>query len=142
MPPPDGTREETAGAAINRRPPVADGEEVTVSAVHEAEEHQIGYKVLRCGTPVEAADGAPVGKVVRVLDNAREHIFDGIVISAADGRRFVDAPEVARITDRRVVLTIPAVEVPELPRDPGITGALGAGMRRTGRRWRRRVTGR
>ena len=102
----------------------------------------IGYRVLRRGTPVRSADGVEVGTVRRVLDNAREHIFDGIVISAADGRRFVDAPEVARITDRRVVLTIPAAEVPELPRDPGITGALGAGMRRTGRRWRRRVTGR
>ena len=83
-----------------------------------------------------------MGKVVRVLDNPREHIFDGIVISTAGGRRFVDAPEVAEITDRRVVLAIPAEEVAKLPRDRGMGEALGRGARRTGRRWRRRLTGR
>ena len=48
-------------------------------------------------------------------DNAREHIFDGIVIDTPDGRRFVDAPEVARIFERAVVLTITAEEARELP---------------------------
>jgi hypothetical protein len=38
-----------------------------------------------------SSDGEQVGTVRRVLDNAREHIFDGIVMDAADGRRFVDA---------------------------------------------------
>ena len=52
-----------------------------------------------------------------MLDNAREHIFDGIVITTPDGRRFVDAPEVARITEQRVTLTIDAAEAQaELPR--------------------------
>ena len=37
------------------------------------------------------------------LDNAREHIFDGIIIRASDGSlRFVDAPEVARTAERAV----------------------------------------
>ena len=75
----------------------------------------IGYKVLRRGTPVRSADGVEVGTVRRVQDNAREHIFDGIVIDTRDGQRFVDAPEVARIYERAVVLTITAEEARALP---------------------------
>jgi PRC-barrel domain len=77
--------------------------------------HQIGYKLLPRGTPVLTSDGVEIGTVQRVLDNAREHIFDGIIIATPGGRRFVDAPEVARITERRVTLTIDAVAARELP---------------------------
>jgi hypothetical protein len=77
--------------------------------------HAISYKALRRGTPVRAADGTEVGKVRRVLDNARENIFDGIVVETRDGMRFVDAPEVARIAELAVTLTISAEEVRELP---------------------------
>jgi hypothetical protein len=82
---------------------------------------QIGYKLLPRGVPVLSSDGVEIGKVHRVLDNAREHIFDGIVIATTNGRRFVDAPEVARITVKRVTLTIDAAEARELPppRGPG-----------------------
>ena len=41
----------------------------------------IAYDVLRRGTPVVDKDGSQVGTVHEVLDNAREHIFDGIVVS-------------------------------------------------------------
>jgi hypothetical protein len=37
------------------------------------------------------------------------------VIDTPDGRRFVDAPEVARIAERAVTLTITAEEVKALP---------------------------
>jgi hypothetical protein len=77
--------------------------------------HAISYKALRRGTVVRSSDGIEVAKVRRVLDNARENIFDGIVIDTGDGPRFVDAPEVARIFERAVVLTIRADEVRELP---------------------------
>ena len=77
--------------------------------------HAIGYKVLPRGTPVRSSDGVQVGTVRRVQDNVREHIFDGIVIDTPDGRRFVDAPEVARIFERAVVLTITAEEARGLP---------------------------
>jgi hypothetical protein len=77
--------------------------------------HAISYKALRRGTPVRAADGTEVGKVRRVQDNARENIFDGIVIETRGGMRFVDAPEVARIAELAVTLTISAEEVQELP---------------------------
>jgi hypothetical protein len=75
----------------------------------------ISYKALRRGTRVLAAGGTEVGKVRRVLDNARENIFDGIVVETRDGMRFVDAPEVARIAELAVTLTISPEEVAELP---------------------------
>jgi hypothetical protein len=52
-----------------------------------------------------------------VLDNAREHIFDGIVVTTDSGSRFVDAPEVARITLRHVTLTIDASQAAGLPEE-------------------------
>ena len=75
----------------------------------------ISYKVLASGTQVRSSDGEVVGSVDSVLENPREHIFDGIVIRTPNGRRFVDAPEVARIAERAVTLSITATEAAELP---------------------------
>ncbi len=108
----------------------------------------IGYQILRRGTPVRSSDGEPVGTVRRVLDNAREHIFDGIVIDTPDGRRFIDAPEVARIYERAVVLTITAQEARALPPQPSavadrlVNARTVRNTRRTlrllGERWKNR----
>ena len=98
------------------------------------DDHQVSSLALPRGVPVHASDGTQVGKVHRVLDNKREHIFDGIVIDTDGGRRFVDAPEVARITLRRVTLTIDAAEVAEL--------APPTRPQRIGRRWLPRLPGR
>jgi hypothetical protein len=73
--------------------------------------HAISFKVLRRGTPVLSSDGVELGKVRRVQEAKRENIFDGIVIDTGRGKRFVDAPEVARIAERVVTLTISAAEV-------------------------------
>jgi hypothetical protein len=75
----------------------------------------ISYLGLRRGTRVRGSDGVEVGRVQRVQDNAREHIFDGIVVETRRGRRFVDAPEVARIAERAVTLSITAEQVLALP---------------------------
>jgi hypothetical protein len=104
----------------------------------EDEGAPIAYTALGRGVPVHAADGPQVGTVHRVLDNEREHIFDGIVLATPEGRRFVDAPEVARIAERRVTLTITAAEAAELPEDRGMRGSLEASAKRTAARWRRR----
>jgi hypothetical protein len=80
-----------------------------------ADDHQIGYQALPRGVPVVSSDGIEIGTVHRVLDNAREHIFDGIEVRTRDGVRFVDAPEVARITRHRVTLSIDAAEAGSLP---------------------------
>ena len=98
--------------------------------------HAIGYKALARGTPVRSSDGQAVGTVRRVQDNVREHIFDGIVIDTPGGRRFVDAPEVARIFERVVVLTIDAAQARELPEPRSGVGARVEGapaVRRTKR---------
>jgi hypothetical protein len=70
----------------------------------------ISYKVVRRGTPVRSSDGVQLGTVRRSQEAKREHIFDGIVIDTEHGKRFVDAPEVARIAERAVTLTFPAAE--------------------------------
>jgi hypothetical protein len=98
--------------------------------VSEEDEHSISYLALPRGVPVLSADGVQVGTVHRALDNAREHIFDGIVIKTEAGRRFVDAPEVARITNLRVTLTIDAAEAADLPLE-------SEQNRRPGRGWKR-----
>ena len=95
-----------------------------MSGVHE-DGPAISYLALRRGTRVRGSDGAEVGRVQRVQNNAREHIFDGIEIATRDGRRFVDAPEVVRITERRVTLSITAAEARELPEPQ-----RGRGLRR------------
>ncbi len=78
--------------------------------------HAIHYAALAPGTPVFSSDEVELGKVREVLDNYREHIFDGIVMETADGElRFVDAPEVARTAERAVTLSITAAEASELP---------------------------
>lgn len=75
----------------------------------------ISFKVLRRGTVVRSSDGVEVGKVRRVLELARENLFDGIEVDTADRRIFVDAPEVAHLAERAVTLTISAAEVAALP---------------------------
>src|SRR6059058_4829476 len=98
--------------------------------------HAISYKVVRRGTPVRSSDGVQIGTVRRVLDNTRENIFDGIVIDTQRGRRFVDAPEVARIAERAVTLTIDAAAAGELP-EPSSLLAERVSMSTTMRRARR-----
>ncbi len=77
--------------------------------------HAISYKVLERGTPVAACDGSEVGTVREVLENVAEHIFDGLVIDTPAGERFVDAPEIARIAERRVTLTLDVEAAARLP---------------------------
>ena len=105
------------------------------------DDHQIGYQALPRGVPVFTSDGVEFGRVHRVQDNAREHIFDGIVVKTPRGSVFVDAPEVARITVRRVTLTIDAAAAEQLPEHRGKRGAFEEQARRSMRRWRRRLGG-
>ena len=110
----------------------------------EDDGHGVHYTAVTRGTPVLASDGSEIGKVDEVLDNYREHIFDGIVIEIPGGDlRFVDAPEVARTAERAVILTITATEAADLPpperappsfRPRQSTGRLG---RFLGGGWRR-----
>jgi hypothetical protein len=84
----------------------------------------ISYQALRRGTPVRSADGVKLGTVRRVQEAKREHIFDGIVIDTSKGKRFVDAPEVARIAERAVTVTFTAAEADQHLGD--VSSRLGA----------------
>jgi hypothetical protein len=107
----------------------------------DALDEPVGYLTLPKGTPVVASDGVTVGKVHKVQHHERERIFDGLVIQTHGGKRFVDAPEVAGMTRRKVDLEITSAEVAELPTPGGLLGALDTEARRAARRWRRRLPG-
>jgi hypothetical protein len=79
------------------------------------EGHAVHYSAVRPGTPVYSSDGVEVGRVRAVLDNHREHIFDGLVFEGSGGAlRFADAPEVARTAERAVTLTLDAEQAARL----------------------------
>ena len=73
----------------------------------------IAYTALQTSTHIFSSDDVELGTVERVIENKKEHIFDGIVMRTGNGLRWVDAPEVARITERRVTLTIDATAAAE-----------------------------
>ena len=76
----------------------------------------IHYAAVRRGTPVYSSDGVEVGKVEAMLDNYREHIFDGVVFEDGGGDlRFADAPEVSRTAERGVTLAVSAAQAAQLP---------------------------
>jgi hypothetical protein len=107
--------------------------------------HAVHYTAVTRGTPIYSSDEVEVGKVDEVLDNYREHIFDGIVMETPSGDlRFVDAPEVARTAERAVTLAITAAEAAELPPPekgpPEYVANLKAGRvsRLLGRGWRKK----
>ena len=101
--------------------------------------HAVHYTALAKGTPVYGSDDVEVGKVVEVLDNVPEHIFDGLVVEGTDGvRRFVDAPEVARTAELAVTLTITAAEAAALGPPPSSGPAPAEATRKLFRGFRRR----
>ncbi len=106
--------------------------------VEDPDEHAIGYQVVPRGTPVFASDGVQVGTFHKALHHGREHLFDGIVIKTEEGRRFVDAPEVARITNRRVILSIDSAEAGRLPEHHGLLGPMQERAQHRARRVKRR----
>ncbi len=85
----------------------------------------VAYTALQTGIPVLSSDEVEIGTLREVLDNEREHIFDGIVMETGAGARvFVDAPEVARTAERAVTLNITAEQAEDLP--PHESGGGGA----------------
>ena len=107
------------------------------SAVH--------YMAVERGTPVFSSDEVELGTVEQILDNYREHIFDGIVMRTPAGEyRFVDAPEVKRTAERAVTLSITAADAERLPppeKGPGefeIRRGAGKVARKFGFGWKKR----
>jgi uncharacterized protein YrrD len=80
------------------------------------------YMTLAEGVPVYSSDGRRLGEVAHVLAEPDKDIFDGIVIEAGGGHRFVDAPEVDAIHEQGVVLALDAASAERLP-EPGANPA-------------------
>jgi hypothetical protein len=109
------------------------------------EGNAVHYSAVSPGTPIYSSDGVEVGRVRKVLDNRKEHIFDGVVFADSAGKlRFVDAPEVARTAERAVTLGIDVEQAKRLgPPEQGAPGlAPNLGGSRLGRLfsggWKRR----
>jgi hypothetical protein len=91
---------------------------------------RISYLVLKAGVPIFSSDGEQVGSVIRAMWVQEKDVFDGIVFHTAAGhhdRRFVDAPEVGEIYERRVILRIDAAEAAQLPKPGENPAALSVG---------------
>jgi hypothetical protein len=89
----------------------------------------ISYLALAEGVPVYSSDGRKLGKVEHVLAEPEEDIFDGFVIDTSvlpGGHRFVDAPEVAEVHERGVVLKLDAEAAERLPEPSANPGVLEA----------------
>jgi uncharacterized protein YrrD len=85
------------------------------------------YLVIKSGVPVYSSDGKKLGEVEHVLAVPDDDVFDGIVLDTSalpGGHRFVDAPEVAEIYERGVVLKIDAEAAEKLPEPSPNPGAL------------------
>lgn len=77
----------------------------------------MSYLTLAEGATVYSSDGHELGRVQHVLADVDDDIFDGIILDAreAKGSRFVDAPYVADIYERGVVLSLDAQAASDLP---------------------------
>jgi hypothetical protein len=75
----------------------------------------IAYTALPEGTPVFTSDGQKIGTVKRVLADLEDDIFDGLIVDTHDGDRFVDAPNVGDLYERRAELKLSAADATHLP---------------------------
>jgi hypothetical protein len=78
----------------------------------------ISYLTLEPGTPVLSSDGEEVGRVEHVLADHEADVFDGLVVDmrlGPGGLRFADAPQVAELHERGVVLALDAAQARRLP---------------------------
>jgi hypothetical protein len=80
--------------------------------------HRVSHLAVPKGVPVLSSDGVEIGKLEFALSDERTGIFDGVVVDTKRGPggwRFVDAPEVAELHERGIVLKIDAAECENLP---------------------------
>jgi hypothetical protein len=85
------------------------------------------YLVLPDGAPVYASGGEELGTVKHVLADPEVDVFDGLVIAAGGGHRFVDASHVDECYERGVVLTLDAGAAAKLPEPSANPAEVAAG---------------
>ncbi len=87
------------------------------------------YLAAELGVPVLSCEGERLGELEHVLADPDAGAFEGIVLSAIapGGHRFADAPQVAALHERGVVLTLDASQAERLPLPRPNSALLEAG---------------
>ena len=85
----------------------------------EAPGDPIAYTALQQGTPVQTRDGSQFATVQTVLVDEKVSVFDGILVLAATGTRFVDADQIDSIYTSHVRTTLSAEQAANLPPPDG-----------------------
>ena len=88
------------------------------------------YLTVQAGVPVYSSDGEKLGEVEHVLADPEVDVFDGLILDTSvlpGGHRFVDAPEVAALYERGVVLELTAAEAEGLREPSANPGSLEVG---------------
>lgn len=81
----------------------------------DAADHPIAYTALQVGTPVHTSDGHAFATVQAVLVDEKVSVFDGILVTVADGTRFVDADQISSIYVSHVRTTLSSDQAANLP---------------------------
>ena len=79
----------------------------------------ISYTAVTVGTPVLSASDTRFGTVEHVLQIPSLDLFDGIVVKAHHGLRFVDRDQIAELTTAYVKCALSDEEVAALPPPSG-----------------------
>ena len=74
----------------------------------------IAYTALQPGTPVQTSDGQHFATVQAVLVDEKVSVFDGTVVQAASGTRFVDADQIGSICTSHVRTTLSTEQAEDL----------------------------
>jgi hypothetical protein len=85
------------------------------------------YLALERGVHVFSRDGDKLGEVQYVLGDPEADVFDGIVVDTSGrpgGLRFADAPQVAEIYERGVILSLSSADAQQLPEPSENPGAI------------------
>ena len=85
------------------------------------------YLALEPGVYVFSRDGERLGEVQYVLADPEADLFDGIVVDTSGfpgGLRFADAPQVAEIYERGVILGLSSADAEQLPEPSENPGAI------------------
>jgi len=82
-------------------------------------DEEISYMALRRHTPVASSSGKVFGKVEHVLQVPELDLFDGIVVRAHLGHRFVERDQIDKITRSVVRCHLSDEEAAKLPKPSG-----------------------
>ena len=79
----------------------------------------ISYQAAARGTPVLSSAGTQIGTLEHVLEVPELDVFDGIVIAAQAGLRFIDADQVQQITRTHIRCSLNDAQAAQLPPPQG-----------------------